>query len=169
MTSLSLSSEAETLALGAALAKRAVRGDVITLSGTLGAGKTVLARGFIRERLRQAPGKTLGQTLNQATDIASPTFTLVHVYDTVTPEIWHFDWYRLEHPDEVQELGLDDAFATGLSLIEWPDKAAAWLPRDRLDITLSVNPKTEQRVATLEAGSSWSGRLENLDEVLDAS
>ena len=165
MTSLSLTSEDETLALGAALAKRAVRGDVITLSGTLGAGKTVLARGFIRERLGQAPGKTL----NQATDVASPTFTLVHVYDTVTPEIWHFDWYRLEHPDEVQELGLEDAFATGLSLIEWPDKAAAWLPRDRLDITLSVDPKTEQRVAKLEVGRGWSGRLENLDKVLDAS
>lgn len=165
MISLSLSSEAETLALGAALAKRAACGDVITLSGTLGAGKTVLARGFIRERLGQAPGETLGQT----TDVASPTFTLVHVYDTVTPEIWHFDWYRLEHPDEVQELGVDDAFAAGLSLIEWPNKAAAWLPRERLDITLTVDPKTEQRVATLEAGASWSGRLENLDEALYAS
>ncbi|MEQ8735923.1 MAG: tRNA (adenosine(37)-N6)-threonylcarbamoyltransferase complex ATPase subunit type 1 TsaE [Rhodospirillaceae bacterium] len=157
MTSLSLTSETETLALGAALAKHATSGDVITLSGTLGAGKTVLARGFITERL----GKT--------TDIASPTFTLVHVYDTVTPEIWHFDWYRLKHPDEVQELGVEDAFASGLSLIEWPEKAAAWLPRDRLDITLTIDPKTAHRVATLKADPIWSDRLKNLDEVSDVS
>lgn len=158
MTSISLPTEADTLALGAAIAQHSNSGDVITLSGSLGAGKTVLARGFIRHHL------------GARADVASPTFTLVQVYDAASPEIWHFDLYRIEHPDEVQELGLEDAITTGISLIEWPDRAGGWLPRDRLDITITVDPKTTQdRTATLVGGPSWSTRLESIQNTMGAS
>ena len=145
-----LKSEKETLALGSALARVAEAGDVITLSGPLGAGKTVLARGFVAERV------------GPETNVASPTFTLAHVYDSVTPPIWHFDFYRIETPQDVEELGLDDALAAGISVIEWPDRALAWLPVERLDIVLSNDGQSEARKALLSASSQWGSRVEAL-------
>ncbi|MBT4741136.1 MAG: tRNA (adenosine(37)-N6)-threonylcarbamoyltransferase complex ATPase subunit type 1 TsaE [Rhodospirillaceae bacterium] len=150
MPTLLLKTEKDTLALGRALARVANAGDVITLSGPLGAGKTVLARGFITERA------------GPSTDIASPTFTLAHVYDSVTPPIWHFDFYRIEAPQDVEELGLDDALAGGISVIEWPDRAKAWLPSERLDIELASDVETNARRATLSASPQWTSRLDTL-------
>lgn len=142
-----LPSEANTIALGQSVADQARVGDTIAVSGPLGAGKTVLARGLIQKRV------------GTAVDVASPTFTLVQIYDQVTPAIWHFDLYRLEHPDECAELGLDEALATGISVIEWPDKAGGWLPEDHLEITLTEHEGTGGRMASLAAGPSWEDRL----------
>lgn len=136
------------MALGMRLARQARRGDVISLSGPLGSGKTVLARGFVRERL------------GQAIDVASPTFTLVHMYDDTNPAVWHFDLFRLEHPDEIAELGLDEALAAGISIIEWPERAGPWLPDDRLDVALSANGDSGSRRATLTPGPGWADRLD---------
>lgn len=148
MPSLNLESEQDTLAFGSALADVATAGDVITLSGPLGAGKTVLARGFVTRRM----GKDI--------EVASPTYTLAHIYDSVDPPIWHFDLYRLESPRDVEELGLDEALAGGISLIEWPERAADYLPQDRLDIVLM--PKSKTRTAELTASAAWTTRLESI-------
>lgn len=149
MTTLLLSNQSDTLALGKALSAQARIGDVITLTGTLGAGKTVLARGFVTARM------------DTILDVASPTFTLVNVYDSLEPPIWHFDLYRLESADEVEELGLDEALTSGISLIEWPDRAAGWLPEDILRIDLRINDDNQSRTATLSPGPAWRARVEH--------
>lgn len=142
-----LSSESDSLSLGKQLAAQAHIGDVIALSGPLGAGKTVVARGFVQERA------------GQGIDVASPTFTLVHVYDQCDPPVWHFDLYRVEDPEECAELGLEEALASGISVIEWPENAGSWLPQDRLDVTLLPQADSDARQATLSPGKSWRGRV----------
>lgn len=125
---LDLATEADTAALGVRLAQVARAGDVILLSGPIGAGKSHLARAFIRARL------------GQDEDVPSPTFTLVQVYDDPRDgneaQIWHADLYRLIHPDEVWELGLDDAFARAICLVEWPDRLGPHVPPDALSLRL---------------------------------
>ncbi len=116
--------EAATTHLAARLATRAGAGDIIALWGDLGVGKTTFARAFINELTRHTE------------EVPSPTFTLVQQYDTPGGAIYHFDMYRLEKPDDAQELGVEDAFAHGICLIEWPDRLGPWLPRNRLDIIL---------------------------------
>src|SRR5471030_3213873 len=105
--SIALADETATAALAAALARRARPGDVITLGGPLGAGKTRFARGFIT-------------ALGVADEVPSPTFTLVQTYETASGMVWHFDLYWLTGPDEVRELGLEEALIDGIVLIEWP-------------------------------------------------
>lgn len=102
-------------------------GDVVTLSGPLGAGKTTLARTLV--------GHFDGQS-----EVPSPTFGLVQRYDTPRLALSHCDFYRLNE-GELEELGLDDALADGALLIEWPERAAGWLPQDRLDIVLDETEK----------------------------
>ena len=120
-----LASESATLALGAAIAAHARRGHVIALSGPLGAGKTTLARGFIQALA--GPDE----------EVVSPTFTLVQVYDTDIAPIWHFDLYRLDKADDALELGLEEALASAITVIEWPERLGKLLPASRLDVTLS--------------------------------
>lgn len=145
---LTLASEKDTVALGAALAAAARRGDVIALRGPLGAGKTTLARGFIQ--------KIVGSD----EEVVSPTFTLVQVYDTAGVPIWHFDLYRLDKPEDAWELGFEEALATGISVIEWPERLGALLPAARLDVVLSS--KGDKRQAEL---SGWTDRLAALRNV----
>ena len=101
-------------------------GDALLLSGPIGAGKSHLARTLIRERLGN-PGE----------DVPSPSFTLVQTYPA-DPPIWHADLYRLTHPDEVLELGLDEAFRSAVALVEWPDRLGADAPESAISVTLSV-------------------------------
>ena len=115
-----------TEALGRRLAGLARAGDAILLEGPIGAGKSSLARAFIRARL------------GEAEEVPSPTFTLVQVYEDDGTEIWHADLYRLTHPDEVWELGLDEAFQTAICLVEWPDRLGGHLPPDALDLRLEA-------------------------------
>ena len=135
--SLSLPDEAATERLGAALAERLRPRDVVALMGGLGAGKTTLARAI----LRAASGEP---TLV----VPSPTFTLVEVYDTPRGAFWHFDLYRLEEPEQVFELGWEEARTDGIALVEWAERLGPLLPRERLTVTLSN--EGEGRRATLE-------------------
>ncbi|NQW50449.1 MAG: tRNA (adenosine(37)-N6)-threonylcarbamoyltransferase complex ATPase subunit type 1 TsaE [Rhodospirillales bacterium] len=140
--SLPLPDEAATERLGAALAARLRPRDVVALEGGLGAGKTTLARAI----LRAASG-------DPALIVPSPTFTLVEVYETGRGSFWHFDLYRLEEPEQVFELGWEEARIDGVALVEWADRLGALLPRERLTIRLSV--VDEGRLATLEGESRF--------------
>jgi tRNA threonylcarbamoyladenosine biosynthesis protein TsaE len=145
-----LADEAATDRLGAALAGMARGGDVLALWGELGAGKTRLARAFI--------GALTGES-----DIPSPTFTLVQTYETAIGTVWHFDLYRLSAAGETAELGIEDALADGVALIEWPDRLDAALPRRRLDVALAFTGAGEARKASLRArGGQWADRLGRL-------
>lgn len=132
---LPLASEDDTDRLGADLAKTLRPGTAVLLHGPVGAGKSHLSRAFIRA------------ALGRMEDVPSPTFTLVQVYDTETHQIWHADLYRLSHPDEVMELGLDMAMEEAICLIEWPDRLGDLAPADALHIRLEV--EGDARVAVL--------------------
>jgi tRNA threonylcarbamoyl adenosine modification protein YjeE len=120
-----LADEAATTRLGEDIAAALRVGDVLALEGDLGAGKTTLARGLIRA-LSGDPDM----------DVPSPTFTLVQSYDGRLP-VAHLDLYRLSAPDELDELGLDEALAAGVAIIEWPDRAGDRLPADAIHIALA--------------------------------
>ena len=138
-----LASESDTAACGAALARRARAGDVIALSGPLGAGKTALARGFIA-------------ALGHEGDVPSPSFSIIQPYEEIDPPVWHVDLYRLEDRAELAELGLDAA-ADAVLLVEWPERAgpAAW--PEALRLSLDFAP-TGDRILTASVPPSWEGR-----------
>lgn len=123
------------------------QGDVVALSGDLGAGKTCLARAIIR---------TLG---DPEESVPSPTFTLVQTYSLPQFELWHFDLYRLQSPSESFEIGIEEAFADGVSLIEWPDRLGPWLPENALHIALTLSGDGRSRRAMLRGGADWIERL----------
>jgi tRNA threonylcarbamoyladenosine biosynthesis protein TsaE len=134
---LFLPDAAATEALGAALADRLGPGDAVFLLGPVGAGKSHLARALIRARLG-----------DPCAEVPSPTFTLVQTYaDPRGGEIWHADLYRLTHPDEGLELGLDEAFSRAITLVEWPERLGPAAPVPALAVTLA--PQGEGRAARL--------------------
>lgn len=141
--SCSLPNESATERLGTALAAVLRPRDVVALKGGLGAGKTTLARAI----LRAASGEP-------ALIVPSPTFTLVEVYDTPKGAFWHFDLYRLEAPEQVFELGWEEALAEGIVLIEWPERLGALLPKSALAVTLTV--QDEARLAVLEGEARFA-------------
>ena len=153
---LSLATPDASEALGRVIARETRRGDVILLAGDLGAGKTTIARGFLAE----AAG---------VFDAPSPTYTLVQSYDGTGEQaglpLLHADLYRVEQTDELEELGLDEAFETGAALVEWPDRLAGDPPPDRLEIALSA-ATDGGREARLSAYGSWEARLERIAEKL---
>jgi len=113
--------------VAADLAPYLEKGAVIALEGDLGAGKTAFSRALIRY--------LCGDT---TLDVPSPTFTLLQTYDTPKGEVWHFDLYRLKDPEEVFELGWEDALATAnLVLVEWPARIGTLLPHDAIHVTLT--------------------------------
>ena len=145
-----LANKAKTEALGASLAEVAIPGDIIALKGTLGSGKSVLARAFIRKYLKT----------NET--IPSPTFTLVQTYDMGFVPVYHFDLYRVVNPEETIELGIEEAFSDGISLIEWPERLGCYLPKNHLEIWLTVDNKDSIRNIRLAGAESWQARLNNL-------
>lgn len=153
--SLTLPDEGATDALAQALAHILHPGDVIALSGSLGAGKTALARALINA-LPRPDGSYAAE------EVPSPTFTLVQTYERAPAPVWHFDLYRLSDPDEVEELGWDEAVGEGIVLVEWPDRLGALLPEDRLDILICFPAKGAGRVAVLQGGEGWTERLKGL-------
>ncbi len=138
-----LGDEASTRRAGAMLAAVAREGDVIALSGQLGAGKTVLARGFL-------------EALGHDGEVPSPTFAIVQPYDGLRPPVWHVDLYRLEKSEELDELGLDAA-EDGVLLVEWPERAGESAWPDALRLTLWVDPDGA-RSLTADVPPSWEGR-----------
>ncbi|MEL6724918.1 MAG: tRNA (adenosine(37)-N6)-threonylcarbamoyltransferase complex ATPase subunit type 1 TsaE [Pseudomonadota bacterium] len=136
---------AATEALAQRLSRRLVASDVIALRGGLGAGKTTFSRALI------------SYLIGETTDVPSPTYTLVQTYQAPAFPVFHFDLYRLEHPDEVFELGWEET-QDGLTLIEWPDRSGPHLPSWRLDLTIEI--AGDIRIATLEPhGEDWQTRL----------
>jgi tRNA threonylcarbamoyladenosine biosynthesis protein TsaE len=146
MLVVDLPDETATEALASRIAAVARPADVIALKGELGAGKTALARAFIRAR-------------GNPDEVPSPTFTLVQIYDADTTEIWHFDLYRLRNPGDAWELGIEDAFASAISLIEWPERLGPLLPERRLEIGLYYGDDPGARRALLDPSKEWQGRL----------
>ena len=130
----SLDSEAATINLGRLLAPALDAAGVIFLSGGLGAGKTTLCRGLLRG-------------LGYDGAVKSPTFTLVEPYELERGSVYHFDLYRLAHPDELDYLGAEDYFAAeALCLIEWPERGAGFLRTPDLELTLTVTSETSRQV-----------------------
>lgn len=139
-----LDDEAATARLGVAVAKVLQAGDAVCLRGPLGAGKSTLARALIRALTK--PDE----------EVPSPTFTLVQSYSGGCFPIAHLDLYRLTSPDEVDELGLDEALAEGAAVIEWPERLGAHLPHTRLDIELEIDEAA--RRARLTPHGDFEGR-----------
>ena len=135
--------EAATVAFGAALGRAARAGDVITLSGPLGVGKTALARGFIA-------------ALGHAGEVPSPSFALVQPYDDLDPPVWHVDLYRIDDPAEMDELGLDSQ-SDAVLLVEWPERAGAGAWLDALALSLDFAAQGD-RILTAKMPPSWEGR-----------
>ena len=139
-----------TQRLGRSLADQARPGDVLLLSGGLGAGKTTLARAFI--------GHIAG-----VEDVPSPTYTLMQSYRALAGfDVLHADLYRVNEPSELVELGLEDAVDTGVLLIEWPDRLDQPLSDNRLEIALDFAPSGGQeqlRIARVIAHGDWGARL----------
>ena len=130
----SLDSEAATINLGRLLAPALDAAGVIFLSGGLGAGKTTLCRGLLRG-------------LGYDGAVKSPTFTLVEPYELERGSVYHFDLYRLAHPDELDYLGAEDYFAAeALTLIEWPERGAGFLPTPDLELTLTVTSEASRQM-----------------------
>ena len=138
LTSIDLADEAATLALGAAIAREIAPGVCIHLCGDLGAGKTTLSRGILRG-------------LGFAGRVKSPTYTLVELYVVSTLNLYHFDFYRFNDPEEWNDAGFRDLFnETNICLVEWPEKAGELLSPPDLHIHLTISPSMG-RTATLQA------------------
>jgi tRNA threonylcarbamoyladenosine biosynthesis protein TsaE len=133
----------DTFAFGERLAARARRGDVITLSGPLGVGKTTLVRGFLAG-------------LGHRDEVPSPTFAIVQPYEALDPPAWHVDLYRIEDRSELAELGLDAADDSVL-LVEWPERAGGDAWPDALRLSLDFGEAGARRL-TAQVPPAWEGR-----------
>ncbi len=134
-----------TEALGTRIAGHLRPGDLVALSGDLGAGKTTLARAILT-------------SLGVAENVPSPTFTLVQGYQTAALTVSHYDLYRLKSARELDELGLEEALEQGAVLLEWPERADARLPGDRLTVELSM--QSDGRRAVLSGPRRWRDVLD---------
>lgn len=143
-------SEEQTVAFAKKIAKKADFGDVFLLNGTLGVGKSVFARAFIKELCGE----------NQ--EVPSPTFTLVQMYDYKDSYIWHFDLYRIKEADEVVNLGIDDAFAEGVSLIEWAEKLENYTPINAIDVDIEQTDDTKRKITVKTTDFEFGRKIQEL-------
>lgn len=150
---INLDMPAETERAGARLSGFLKAGDFIALTGDLGSGKTTFARGLIRELLGQDDA-----------EVPSPTFTLAQSYDTARIPIVHFDFYRIEDPGEVVELGVEEMLNRGIAIVEWPQKAPDILPDDFLEISFSLS-KDGGHKARYRGHGAWRDRLRRQQKI----
>jgi len=153
LATLTLCDETATAALARHLAPCLGAGDVLALSGPIGAGKSAFARALIAARLAAC---------GLAEDIPSPTFTLVQTYHAGALEIWHCDLYRLTSADEIWELGLEVAFESALTVIEWPERLGPALPDRALRLEFAAGRDAAERRLALSSdrAADWSERLQ---------
>jgi tRNA threonylcarbamoyladenosine biosynthesis protein TsaE len=144
---MTLADQNATVELGARIARGLRAGDVVLLSGELGAGKTALARAILR-------------ALGVNEHVPSPTFTLMQTYDTPKLTVRHLDLYRVEDARELDELGLDEALDDGAVLVEWPERAAGRWPDDAMRVGLTTTGETSRR-AVLKGPARWREALAN--------
>ena len=140
---MTLADEAATAAAGAKLARLVLPGDVITLSGPLGSGKTTFARGLIA-------------ALGHQGEVPSPSFALVQPYEDIEPPVWHADLYRIEEATELAELGLDCA-EEGVLLVEWPERAPPGTWAQALRLVFEVGDD-DDRSLTADVPPPWEDR-----------
>lgn len=138
-----LADERATEELGSQIAGRLLPGDVITLSGPLGVGKTAIARATIK-------------ALGHAGDIPSPTFAIVQPYEALDPPVWHVDLYRIEDPGELEEIGLDSQ-GDAVLLVEWPERAGPGAWPEALRLTLDFEQGGARRL-TADVPPAWQDR-----------
>lgn len=138
-----LSDERATEALGAAIARKLRAADVVTLSGTLGVGKTTLSRAII-------------SALGHEGEVPSPTFAIVQPYEDLELPVWHVDLYRIEAPGELDELGLDSA-GDAVLMVEWPERAGERAWPGALRLTLEFAEGGARRL-TVKVPPSWQDR-----------
>lgn len=135
-------------------------GDVVLLKGSLGAGKTACARAIIHALSNHKP------------DVISPTFTIMQSYDVTLENnnitCWHIDLYRLESPEELLEIGIDEILLSGLLLIEWPERLADSLPLDYILCELTYSPENEGRLAKLTFEGATCARAAACSKALSA-
>lgn len=143
-----LPDEAATASFAAQLSPLLAVGDTLLLEGDIGAGKSAFARALIRARL------------GRLEDVPSPTFTLVQTYEAADGDIWHCDLYRLTHPDEAFELGLEEAFETAICLIEWPDRLGDAAPEGALHLAFLAGDAAHE--ITVSGADPWGKRLRDL-------
>lgn len=134
MPSYTAVTESELNKIAISLSQKIAAPCVICLWGDLGAGKTTFSRAFI-------------QALTPCiTEVPSPTFTIIQEYDTPLGNLWHCDLYRLKSEYDAEELGLLDAFHDKICLIEWPERLGRYLPQERTDIRISINPDQTRQI-----------------------
>ena len=139
-----LATAESTESLGRALATELRPGDVVALFGNLGAGKTTFTRGLL-------------QGLGFEGDVGSPTFPIVQTYEDLRFPVWHVDLYRIEDPEEVIELGLDEARTDAALVIEWPERLGRFLWQDALQLHLAV-ARGGERSLTARVPPAWESR-----------
>jgi tRNA threonylcarbamoyladenosine biosynthesis protein TsaE len=137
----------QTAKLAEDIAALAEVGETILLHGEMGVGKTYFAKKFLR---------ALGVDEDM---VSSPTFTLVNIHETRKGPVWHADLYRIQTPDEVIELGLNEGLAQALSVVEWPERASIAWPDSRLEISLAFHGDGNARHAALNAHGSWQKKI----------
>lgn len=149
-----LSSPEETAALARGIAPVLQPGDTLLLEGPIGAGKTHFARALIQARLSAA---------GMVEDVPSPTFTIVQTYDDGNSEIWHADLYRLTGPQEIEEIGLAEAFASAICIVEWPDRLSGLAPAGALLLKFAPGAGESDRDLTMESASPrWKAILKSV-------
>lgn len=141
-------SPAETFNLGASLGRILTSGDVVTLNGELGAGKTCLTKGI-----------AVGLGITDADSVTSPSFTIINEYQGRLP-LFHMDFYRLENPAAWPDLGLEEyLYGPGVTVIEWPERIAGILPPEHLEICLLFVAENEREMVFVPHGQSWVQRV----------
>lgn len=149
---LTLSDDAATARVGAAIGRALRPGDSVLLEGGLGAGKSALARAAILARLADG---------GRREEAPSPTFTLVQTYEAGGVELWHADLYRLSDWEEAAELGLGEAFERAICLVEWPDRLGPLRPARALTARLAFPARGEgRRLELAPEGGGWDRALD---------
>ncbi|MEZ5405173.1 MAG: tRNA (adenosine(37)-N6)-threonylcarbamoyltransferase complex ATPase subunit type 1 TsaE [Verrucomicrobiia bacterium] len=124
-------SESETIAIGVQLSQRLKQGDIVALSGEMGAGKTYFVKG-------------IAEGLGFSGEVTSPTFTLLHEYRGGRLPLWHADWYRIQFRREIDFLGLDDVLQEGILVMEWPEKIEA---TPTFHVKIEIQNETQRKIS----------------------